>query len=387
MEDTLNVFLAKRKAANNFRTLKISAPNSIDFCSNDYLGFAQSDGLWQATQAEIERVRANPKYANKGLGSTGSRLLSGNALYTQEVEAYIAQYHQTETATIFATGYQANVGIYPTLARKNDTILYDELSHASTIDGIRLSPAQKISFKHNSLTDLEAKIKQLKPTNGRIFISIEALYSMDGDVPPLSDIVALAQLYNTGIIIDEAHSTGIIGEKGRGLSQHLQVQNNILARIHTYGKAMGTHGASICGSKILQQYLINFCRSFIYSTAPSLHQVASIKMAYQQLSHSQSLITQLQERIKYFRACMHSIAGINLLESHSPIQGIAMQNRGEIKALANYLQQHGFDVRPILPPTVPEGSERIRICLHTYNSTTEIKYFYQYVNKFVQNVQ
>ena len=364
----LAAILNEKIAANAFRTLK-TVNNQIDFCSNDYLGFAQNAVLKKRIDDEILK--------NKQIGATGSRLLTGNNELIETLEQQIALFHKTEAALVFSSGYAANVGIFPTLARKNDVILFDELSHASTRDGIRLSKAQSVDFQHNSPVHLEYCLKKIKPTllqQGNIYIAVESLYSMDGDFAKLTEMVEIAEKYDANLIVDEAHATGIIGENGAGLVSHLGLENRVLARIHTFGKALGNDGAVIVGSQILRDYLINFCRPFIFSTAPTIHKILAIKQAYILLEESQEQIARLHENIAFFRQKMQSFSHLKkyLLDSHSPIQGIVISGNENVRRAAAKMQTAGFDVRPIIAPTVAKGSERIRICLHSFNTKEQI---------------
>jgi 8-amino-7-oxononanoate synthase len=256
--------LAERQLAGNYRTLKtIGLP--VDFCSNDYLGFARSPLLKNKIENEIGDFVSN--------GSTGSRLLSGNSAYTEDLEKYIAILHQSEAGLIFNSGYDANLGLFSSLPQRGDTVITDELIHASIIDGARLSYANRYTFKHNDLGSLEAKLKQAK---GNCFVAVESVYSMDGDTPPLNEIAALTLKYDAHLIVDEAHAVGLYGF---GLVA-TDLQKQVFARVVTFGKALGCHGAIVLGSNLLRQYLINFARSFIYTTAASFHQMASVKTAY-----------------------------------------------------------------------------------------------------------
>ncbi|MFC4210740.1 aminotransferase class I/II-fold pyridoxal phosphate-dependent enzyme [Pedobacter lithocola] len=332
----------------------------VDFCSNDYLGFARSEELKALIEEEIKQVY---NYKN---GSGGSRLLSGNTEYIENTEQFIADYHQAESGLIFNSGYDANVGLLSSIPQRGDTIITDELIHASIIDGCRLSYANRYKFNHNNLTDLESK---LNIATGNVFLVVESVYSMDGDFAPLAEIVSLCEKYNAALIVDEAHASGIFGNKGDGLVNQLGLQNKVFARIVTFGKALGTHGAIILGSHNLRNYLVNFARSFIYTTAAPLHNIASIKCAYKLLAKSNASI--LLNKIKLFRSLTNELE-IEVLDSESPIQGVLFSSNAETKYAASLLQSKGFDVRAILSPTVAIGKERLRICLHSYNTDEEI---------------
>ncbi|MGI4022577.1 MAG: aminotransferase class I/II-fold pyridoxal phosphate-dependent enzyme [Janthinobacterium lividum] len=358
-EDFIEQKLALRKQDDNFRVLK-TASGLIDFCSNDYLGFARSEKLRALVETEIQKY---PDYLN---GSGGSRLLSGNTVFIEKLEQQIANYHQAEAGLIFNSGYDANLGLFASLPQRVDTIITDELIHACIIDGARLSLANRFSFKHNDLVDLEKKLKNAK---GICYVAIESVYSMDGDQAPLKAIIELTTKYNANLIVDEAHATGVFGS---GLVQLLNLEKQVFARTVTFGKAIGSHGAIVLGSQNLRNYLINFARSFIYTTAPSFHQLMTTKMSYQLLKDSETEQIGLKKRIDLFKKELQKQPLIQLIPSNSAIQSILISGNLKVKQLAKHLQQNGFDVRPILSPTVPIGMERLRICIHAFNTEEEI---------------
>lgn len=352
--------LQDRKKEDSLRKLT-AASGLIDFSSNDYLGLAQSEELFELIKDKIQSL----PHKN---GSTGSRLLSGNDQYTQEVENYLAGIFKSEAALIFNSGYTANQGVLSSIPQKGDTIIYDELAHACIRDGARLSLASRYSFLHNDLNDLESKLKR---AIGNIFIAVESIYSMDGDQCPLAELVDLADRYNATLILDEAHSTGVFGERGAGLAVSLGLQNKIPIRIYTFGKAMGIHGACVAGSKELIEYLVNFARPFIYTTALSPHSITSIECAFKFLDNHPDLQKQLKNKIELFTSACDKL-NVQRLNSDSQIQGFVVNTNEKAKKAFEFLRIQGFDVRPILSPTVAKGSERLRICLHTYNSDDEI---------------
>ena len=362
--------LAERKAAGTYRTLK---PESglVDFCSNDYLGFARSAELKNRIDVEISSL---PQVLN---GSTGSRLLSGNLNYTENLEQQIAGFHNSEAGLIFNSGYDANVGLFASLPQRGDTIICDELIHASIIDGSRLSYANRYTFKHNDLDSLEAKLKQ---SGGICYVVIESVYSMDGDTPPINEILNLTERYNANLIIDEAHAVGLYK---KGLICDLGLEDRAFARIVTFGKALGCHGAIVLGSNLLREYLVNFARSFIYTTAASIHQIASVKMAYEMLNEADDVIGQLKANIAQFKQNIKQSEAYPLLKSDSAIQCIVFNSNEGAKQAALTLQNAGLDVRAILSPTVPLGTERLRICLHSYNSTDELNLLTTTINNLI----
>jgi 8-amino-7-oxononanoate synthase len=356
-DDFLNKKLDERIGASALRSLKLPH-EKIDFCSNDYLGIVTNDLL----KGKFGRDEALYKH-----GSTGSRLLAGNYALIEEVESELATFHKSEAALIFNSGYDANVGLLSSIPQKGDTIIYDQLSHASIRDGIRISFAQAYSFLHNDVNDLEKKLQQGK---GNIFIVTESVFSMDGDVCPLHEIVTLCKKYNAHLIIDEAHAVGVVGKNGEGLAQQLQLQDECFARLYTFGKAVGCHGAVVAGSKRLRDYLMNFTRSFIYSTALPEVAVAAIQASYHVFPGMYEERSLLKKLIETFQS---SNLAYEKIISNTPIQAIIVPGNEEVKEVAAKLQQQGFDVRPILYPTVPKGKERLRIVLHAFNTPSQLQ--------------
>ncbi len=361
--------LEERRLAGNYRTLK-PGNTLVDFCSNDYLGFARSAELKSKIDAEI---KSSGLISN---GASGSRLLSGNSAYTEELEQYIAMLHKSESGLIFNSGYDANLGLFSSLPQRGDTIITDELIHASIIDGARLSYANRYIFKHNDMQSLEDKLKQAK---GNCYVAIESVYSMDGDTPPIDDILASTDKYNANLIVDEAHAVGLYG---LGLIDE-PLQNRIFARIVTFGKALGCHGAIVLGSDLLREYLVNFARPFIYTTAAPFHQMAAIKMSYQLLQRSSTEIELLRNNISLFKQKIKTNNVYPLIKSDSAIQCIVLNSNEKAKDFAIHLQNKGLDVRAIVSPTVPAGSERIRICLHSFNTAEEITLLTNTINELI----
>ena len=359
-DEFLNGKLARQKEEGLMRSLT-TRREPIDFFSNDYLGLARSKAL-------SDRIEALHRKLGVQNGSTGSRLLGGNAPFIESVEQDLSRLLQSEATLILNSGYSANLSVLSSIPQKGDTILYDSLAHASLKDGARLSLASRHSFRHNDLGDLERKITSSK---GKKFIAVESIYSMDGDESRLDEIVQLARLHDAIVILDEAHSTGVRGPEGAGLSVEKNVHQEIGVRIYTFGKGMGVHGACVAGSKALIEYLINFARPFIYSTALSQHQIASIQCAFEFLSSNMGLQEILNKKIDLYLSMVSDLP--NRTNSRSAIQTILCPGNENVRQAAAVLQQKGFDVRPILYPTVPEGTERLRICLHTFNTDDEIK--------------
>jgi len=357
--------LLKRENEGNFRVLP-DENQLIDFCSNDYLGLARNASLAKI----IENEYANAIAIHKN-GSTGSRLISGNFPQTEQLESYLASTFKSESALLFNSGYVANMGVLSTIPQKSDTILYDELSHACIKDGMRLSYAERFAFRHNDLKDVEKKLSHAK---GDKYIVVESIYSMDGDEAPLEGLVAICKQFDAYLIVDEAHSTGIVGENGSGLVCKLGLEKEVFVRIHTFGKAMGCHGACVVAENKVKNFLINFSRPFIYTTAMPLHQIITIKSAFEYL-HSHILLQgQLVKNINFFIAEIKRQGLENrMVKSESAIQALVFPGNMAVKQLAAQLEEKAMNVKPILSPTVKTGEERLRICLHSFDTHADIK--------------
>ncbi len=305
-----------------------------------------------------------------GHGGTGSRLLSGNTDFAVQIEQRLAAIFRGEAALVFNSGYQANLCLISSVAQKGDTILYDQLAHVCLKEGAWLSKAQTFSFLHNDVADLE---RRLKAAEGNCFVVIESVYSMDGDVAPLKQIAELCSRYNARLVVDEAHGTGVFGEGGSGLVCEMGLQDSFFARVYTFGKAMGVHGAAVVGGQSLIEFLINFGRPFIYTTAMPLHSLVAIEQSFEMLASKPELQKELKKRIMFFNEHFPEMPGLQKMESNTSIQPIIVPGNLKAKQMAAELQSKGYDVRPILAPTVKEGQERLRVCLHTYNTENQIK--------------
>ncbi len=366
-EDFLHKKLNERKEQSAFRQMRLSS-GMVDFTSNDYLGIARYKWIEKEMAANHSQAASTMSH-----GSTGSRLLSGNYPLIEEAENKIARFHDSNAGLIFNSGYDANLGLLSAVPQRGDTVLYDQYAHASIRDGIRLSFAQSQSYRHNNAEDLEEKLRK---ASGNIFIVTESVFSMDGDLAPLQSLVELAEKFGAHLIVDEAHATGIIGEKGEGLVQHLHLQHNCFARVHTFGKALGCHGAIVLGSVALIQYLINFSRAFIYTTAMPESATAAILSSYKIFPAMLSEREKLQNLIQRFRehTRMHDRKNEQgaPIDSPTAIQGFVVHGNERAKALSEKLAQAGLDARPILYPSVSRGAERLRIILHAYNTKDEL---------------
>ncbi len=349
MDQKLLNKLNKRKEEGTLRSLSHLEYFS-DFYSNDYLGLAsyKTDSI------------------SNVFGSTGSRLISGNNTKIIEAEQQIASFFNAQAGLMFNSGFDANLGFFSSVPQRGDVVLFDELIHASVRDGMRLNFADCTSFKHNDLFDLEKKMKQ---ANGTIYVAVEALYSMDGDLSPLRKISNLCKKFGAFLIVDEAHSAGVFGEDGKGLVAALNMEQDVFARLITFGKAYGSHGGCILGASDLISYLVNFSRSFIYTTAlPEESYLRNAQMI--QLDSINSRRRQLQELLTYFRANFEHKGLIS--EVNSPIQILEVGGVEVTRSLAEKLQSERIAVKPIYSPTVKAGKERLRICIHSSNTLAEI---------------
>ena len=360
--DNLKQKLISRQQQGIYRQLKTTQA-TVDFCSNDYLGLARSKALKQVIAAEAEQI------SDYLLGATGSRLLSGNHAIYELLEKQLAEFHQVESALLFNSGYVANLGFFSAVPQRGDTIFYDEASHASIKEGIRLSLAKAYSFKHNSLEDLGRKFKHAA---GNCYIVVESVYSMDGDQAPLKELAEFCESKGAYLVVDEAHSNGLHGENGEGLVVEKKLTSQVFAAIMTFGKAIGSHGAAVVGSSELKNFLINFSRPFIYTTALPLHNILSIKNAYSFLPSLQAEREQVKALSIYLNQQLEKITGLNNLQEPGPINSLFASSVSRLKQISETLQTNNFDVRPVFSPTVPSGTERLRIIVHAYNTPAQI---------------
>jgi 8-amino-7-oxononanoate synthase len=330
----------------------------VDFCSNDYLGIVRHGLLDEYTQPGDRH------------GSGGSRSLAGNSALAEATETMIASFHHAEAALLFNSGFNANTGVLGAVPQRGDLILYDALAHASIRDGIRLSFAEAHAFRHNDMQDLEEKLRLRRTTaHGSIFIATETVFSMDGHLAPVEELVALCERYDAHLVIDEAHAISVCGERGEGMVQQAGLQDKVFARIYTYGKGPGCHGAAVVGSARLRSYLVNFARSFIFTTALPETAIRAIDASYRVFPGMQQERAQIAALIRQFR---ETPLRFEKLLSDTAVQGIIVPGNSEVKTVARLLAAAGLDVRPILYPSVPRGRERLRISLHAFNTAEEL---------------
>ncbi|MEH6757138.1 MAG: 8-amino-7-oxononanoate synthase [Parasphingorhabdus sp.] len=336
-------------------------PPGKDFASNDYLGLARSTFLSETAHAALDSGIPH--------GSGGSRLLGGNHVEHEALEAFTAKHYGAEAALFFSTGYAANLALFSTLPQTGDLVLYDALIHASSHDGMKLGRAETQSFRHNDLEDLAGQIAAYRERGGTgtVWIAVESLYSMDGDQAPLLDIAQIAERHDAVMIIDEAHAVGVFGERGVGLSGVLKNQDNMIV-LRTCGKALGVEGGLITMPDVLRNFFINRARAFIFSTAPSPLTAHMVHQAIAYVADNPSLQRQLQDHIQVAEQQLGPLCPAS--RSGSQIFPVILGEDRLAVQVATNLQQVGFDVRAIRPPTVAAGTARLRLSL-TLNVSQE----------------
>jgi 8-amino-7-oxononanoate synthase len=342
------------EARNQRRSLAEIA--GVNLCSNDYLGLAEDPRLKAAVLEAVHDVAR--------VGGTGSRLLSGHAAVWDELEQEFAEFAGTETALYFGSGYAANVGLLTSMVRRDDVVFSDELNHASLIDGIRLSGARKVIYRHRDLNALERALREHDSASGRKFVVTETVFSMDGDVVPLPELVDLCERLGAAVIVDEAHATAVHGPSGRGISVELCEAHGraVIAAVHTCGKALASAGAFVCGSTVLREHLINRARTFIFSTAMPPYMAGQIRAA---LRLAQRMDQQREELLSCARRLTAGLRaqGYDTAGSSTQIVPVVLGENDQTLSAAEYLQQRGLAVRAIRPPTVKAGRARLRFSI------------------------
>ncbi len=345
--------LEELRAQSRFRSLRL--PAGHDFTSNDYLGYGLH--TWSAEQA----------LSRSGISS---RLLRGHHAVWDEVESALAAWHGAEAVLMLNSGFSANEGLISTIVEPGDWVATDELNHACIVEGLRVCRPRKFAFRHNDLDHLEDGLKAesaKRPAGRELFIITESLFSMDGDRAPLREIVELAERYGASVIVDEAHSTGCSGANGSGIVDELGLRNRVLATVHTGGKALGVSGAYVCGSRLLRDFLVNKCRHLIFTTAlpPVIGSWWLDMLPIVQADHAS------RERLHEHAHTMHAIlakAGIRTF-GESYIAPVILGDDANAVRISRQLEERGFDVRAIRPPSVPQGTARLRISLHANHSS------------------
>ncbi len=359
-EAEMEAELARLEAQSRRRRLAPAAGE--DFCSNDYLGLADHAGIRQRMLAALG--------PGARLGSGGSRLVRGNAAEFERLEARMAAFCGAEAALLFPSGYAANIGLLSAIARPGDVFFSDALNHASLIDGMRLSGAERRVFPHLDLHALESLLRRPVPAGGRRWIVVESLYSMEGDRAPLAALAKLARQHGAALIVDEAHATGILGGNGEGGVAEAGIAEAVLARVHPCGKAVGAAGAFVCGSRTLCEWLVNRARPFIYTTAPPPWLAVQLDAALDVIQNEPWRRQRVKALAAELRAALHQ-SGCRLADDHSPgrdpespIVAVLFGPDQAAVAAERQLAAAGFDCRAIRPPTVPEGSARLRLSVH-----------------------
>ena len=323
----------------------------VNLCSNDYLGIAEHPALREAV---AEAVCGSCR-----MGGTGSRLLSGHHAVWSALEEEFAEFVGVEGALYFGSGYAANIGLITSLAGKNDVIFSDELNHASIIDAIRLSGARKVIYPHRDMSVLEAALRENEQARGRKLIVTETIFSMNGDVTPVDELVTLAERYGAGVIVDEAHATAVHGPGGRGIAHQALTSGRIVAAMHTCGKALASAGAFVCGCGILREHLMNHARTFIFSTAMPPYMGAQIRTALRLAMGMDKERAELDSRSTNLAIALRREGWETMGSTSQIIPAVIGKNEAALSA-AECLQRKGFAVRAIRPPTVPEGTARLR---------------------------
>ena len=356
--------LQQRLQDGNLRSLP-KPGGLVDFSSNDYLGFA--------------RLSGEPEATKHAAGSGGSRLISGNHPIYDQLETRVASFHLAEAALIFNSGYDANLGVLSALPQRTDYVFYDASVHASIRDGLSLSPARKYGFPHNDLTALADKVSRVfengRPVNTEVYLVTESVFSMEGDGPDLGALLEFCRTQKIRLILDEAHAIGVLGPEGRGLAVERAVQDEIFARIVTFGKALGAHGAAVLGSPKLKEYLVNFSRSLIYTTAMPPVNLQHILNAYDRMAGTAG--NRERQRLNHILSEFETRAkGLGIHDSftgRAAIRHLWVGDSARAAHLSKLLADSGYDIRAIRPPTVPPGSACLRICLHSFNTSEEIQ--------------
>ena len=350
--------LDRLRRLHRLRSLRL--PSGVDFTSNDYLGLARHPALREAVIVSLD--------SDGMIGAGGSRLLRGHHPAHAELEEFAASFFGTERALYFGSGFIANFALFTTLAERHDAVVFDERVHASVKEGVHASPAGRYRARHNDLESFAGELKRARENGARrIFIAVESVYSMDGDLAPLQELSDLADRYEAVLVVDEAHATGVFGKNGRGLGEGSQ--NTRWIALHTCGKALGVSGALVCASAETIEYLINKARPFIYSTAPPPFLARAVKRALQLIDEE----PWRRERVLKLAYLAHHELNGDAAFAGSQIVPVIIGDDEAALAVAGTVQQAGFDVRAIRPPTVPEGTSRLRVAINALHGDDEIR--------------
>jgi 8-amino-7-oxononanoate synthase len=342
------------------RRRSLAARAGADFASNDYLGLAASPQLAEAVQAALDR--------GVPVGAGGSRLLRGNHPEHEALEQEAARFFGSESALYFSSGFAANAALFATLPQRGDLVVYDELIHASSLDGMKLGRAECVAVRHNDANAFETAMQDWRKQGGtgQVWLAAESLYSMDGDRAPLDDLAAIAARHGGVLLIDEAHATGLFGPDGRGLAAHLDGEDNVIV-LRTCGKALGCEGALVCAPGVVTDFMVNRGRGMIFSTAPSPLMAAAVRAALGLMRSEPARRTALWQKV---RLAEQALGASRVAPTGSQILPVIIGEDARTMRVAAELQRQGFDVRGIRPPTVPAGTARLRIAI-TLNAADE----------------
>ncbi|KAK2814503.1 hypothetical protein FQN49_008163 [Arthroderma sp. PD_2] len=396
LQRSLKDALKKREAKGTLRSLKVVPTGAVDFSSNDFLSLSTNPSFRSRFLSNLARASSSLP-----LASTGSRLLDGNSLYSEQLEEQIANFHNAPSGLIFNSGFDANSGVFACIPQLGDVIIYDELIHASVHDGMRLSRARKrAAFIHNSVEDfervLEAELIEdplLLAGRRNVFVALESIYSMDGDFGPIREVLDVLEKKlphgNGHVMVDEAHATGVFGTHGAGVVQQLGVEDRILIRLHTFGKALASNGAIVLCSPLVREYLINYARPLIFTSALGMPSLAAVRTAYELMEegYTRKLQLHLQDLIHFFREKLMQLssADTSILEAkHSPTSPIFSLQTKYPRELSKVCQDAGLMVRAIMPPTVKVGTQRVRVCLHSGNDMDQVLQLTRVIEKWVK---
>ena len=421
LKSTIDAKLKARDQKGQLRRLTIfENENLADFSSNDYLSLSSDGEFYRQYLAQLKHQASHGQAREMAMGSGGSRLLDGNSARAERLEREtLPQFHRAPDGLLFGSGFDANVGVYSSLAQPGDVIVYDELVHASVHDGMRLARAARyVPFAHNDAAALQATLAAIKAKHkaanqgqefcGQVFVGVESVYSMDGDVAPLRALLhALrAEFPRTGhLIVDEAHATGVVGPGGRGLVCALGLETDVLVRVHTFGKGVGAAGAVVLCDSLLREYFINYCRPFVYSTAMPGYALAAIEAAYALLASpvvAAPRLARLWARMYQFHAGLSTLS-VPPADDSSGARSIYYAAAGsgaplasaifavqtpQARALATHCRRAARClVRAIVYPTVPRGGERVRVCLHAGNTRAEVDALLQALRAWTEGAE
>jgi len=371
--DELNTALAERKAAGRYRfnrtrtgaqgvNIVVDGKHMLSFCSNDYLGLAANEDITKAFISAAEK---------EGVGSGAAHLLTGHSHYHNELELALADFLGQQRVLLFSTGYMANLAVIDGLLASGDTVIQDKLNHASLLDGGRISAAEQLRYPHLDMPALKRRLEKSSSSQHKLIVS-DGVFSMDGDLAPLPELMALSQNNNAGLFIDDAHGLGVLGDRGRGLTEHFQIADDEQPIVMgTFGKAFGTAGAFVAADEIVIETLIQQARSYVYTTAQPAA-VAAATLASLKIVKEQSWRREkLQTLIEQFRAGAKQL-GLNLMESATPIQPVIIGDDKQALEMGKSLEEKGILVGVIRPPTVPKNSARLRITLSAEHTESQV---------------